>query len=256
MRTAMMAMTKLMREAQSDAVRLNIADQARGKGDNKVAGRIYLGLAVSRLATPATVTAKQRLAELDQEARDRLADIQRRLAEWRSQSPGEMLESPSLAQLAQYIAEFDDLADQYGRIPKIGRDITSALAKERNQPQARAALSEPDAKRLWEEGQSLEAEGHVCCAYLLYEEAARKSPAPSARTAAQRLAELRADPRNMIAAESCRTLQWCHQQYRLAERVASENPTRAKELFAQILERAPPDSTIHVEAKKRLDQLH
>ena len=167
-----------------------------------------------------------------------------------------MPEAESLAQLAVCIAQFDDLADQYGRVPVIGRDIKSAAAKQRNQPQARAALFEPDAKRLWEEGQSLEAEGHVCCAYLLYEEATRKLPAPSARAASQRLEQLKADPQQVAAAEACRNLQWCHQQYRLAERVAQVAPDRAKDLFLQIVERSPADSTIHAEAQAQLDRLN
>jgi hypothetical protein len=254
-RAALEQQMRLMKEAQSDAVRLNIADAARAKGDNETACRIYLNLAGSRLANPATVTAKDRLTELDKEARQKWADVESRLGQWRSLSPSEELETESLVQLAQCIADFDDLADQYGRVPTVGRDLKKAVAKQRNLPQARAAIFEPDAKSLWEQGQKLEAEGHVCCAYLLYEEAARKLPAPSARAAHRRLEQLKADPENVTAAESCRNMQWCHQQYRLAERLVKDAPERAKELFAQIVQRAPADSTIYAEAQHQLDQL-
>ena len=80
-------------------------------------------------------------------------------------------------------------------------------------------------------------------------------PAPSASSARQRLEQLKRDPQNIVAAEACRNMQWCHQQYRLAERVAQVAPERARELFVQIVERAPADSTIYAEARKQLDQL-
>ena len=49
---------RLMREAQSDAMRLNIADAARAKGDNQIACRIYLRLVGDGTANPATVAAR------------------------------------------------------------------------------------------------------------------------------------------------------------------------------------------------------
>ena len=67
----------------------------------------------------------------------------------------------------------------------------------------------------------LEGKGQVCCAFQLYEEAVRLSPAPSALAAERRLAQLKADPAQVQAAEACRVMQWCHQQYRMAERVAA-----------------------------------
>ena len=74
-----MQQMRLLRDAQSDAARLNIADAARAKGDYQVACRIYLSLAGSRPANPATVTANERLIELGQEARKKLADVEERL---------------------------------------------------------------------------------------------------------------------------------------------------------------------------------
>jgi hypothetical protein len=90
---------------------------------------------------------------------------------------------------------------------------------------------------------------------LLYEEAARKLPAPSAHAAERRLTELKADPQQVAAAEACRSLQWCHQQYRTAERVARVSPRRAKELFEQIVQRAPADSPVHAAARAEIERL-
>jgi len=108
---------------------------------------------------------------------------------------------------------------------------------------------------LWDDAQALEEKGQVCCAFLLYEVAVRKLPAPSARAAEQRLAQLRTDPQQVAAAEACRSLQWCHQQYRTAERVARVSPQRARELFEQIVERAPADSPVHAAARAEVARL-
>jgi hypothetical protein len=251
----MLQQMRLMREAQTDAMRLNVADAARAKGDNQAACRIYLRLAGERTANAATVAARQRLSELDKEARQKLAEVEQRLGKWDNMSPSDESETESLARLAQCVAEFDELADQYGRVPQVGREIKTARAKQMNRPQVRAAIGEPDARQLWDDAQILESEGHVCCAFLLYEEALPMLPAPSARSAHQRLEQLKGDPQNIAAAEACRTMQWCHQQYRLAERVARVAPERARELFVRIVERSPADSTIHAEAQHQLDRL-
>ena len=98
-RAAMLQQMRLMREAQSDAMRLNVADAARAKGDNQAACRIYLRLAGDRTANPATVAARQRLSELDKEARQKLAEVEQRLGKWDNMSPSDESETESLAQL-------------------------------------------------------------------------------------------------------------------------------------------------------------
>jgi hypothetical protein len=251
-RAALLQQMKLMREAQSDAARLNVADQARANGDVQTACRIYVRLSANRAANPATYAARERLGQLGVEAQQKLAELESRLGQWSNLSASDELDASDLEALAGCITNFRQLADQYGYVPQIGREIKHALTKRRNQPTAKAALFEPEARRLWDEGQALESAGEVCCAFLLYEEALRKLPAPSARAAEQRLAQLRSDPQHVAAAESCRNLQWCHQQYRLAERVARVQPERARELFTQIVERSPADTAIHADARDQL----
>ena len=220
------------------------------KGDNEAACRIYLRLAGSRTASPSTAEAQKRLGELEQEAQQKLADLRQQLATWDNVSPSEEVDAESSTQLAACIAKFDELADQYGRVPQVGREIKTTLARHKSRPQVRAALSEPDARRLWDDGQALEEKGQICCAFLLYEAAVRQLPAPSAQAAERRLTQLKADPQQVAAAEACRSLQWCHQQYRTAERVARVSPRRAQELFEQIVQRAPADSPVYAAARR------
>lgn len=251
-RAAMLQQMKLMREAQSDAARLNVADQARANGDIQTACRIYVRLSANRAANPATYAARERLGQLGQEAQQRLTELEGRLEPATQMSASDAWDASTLAPLANSIHELRELASQYESVPQIGREIKNRLTKERNRPVVKAALFEPEARRLWDEGQTLESAGEVCCAFLLYEEALRKLPAPSARAAEQRLTQLRSDPQHVAAAESCRNLQWCHQQYRLAERVARVQPERARELFAEIVERSPADTALHADARDQL----
>ncbi len=251
----MVQQMRLMREAQSDSARLQIADKARDEGNYLAACRIYLRLAARRPTNPSAEAAEKRLKELGQLGRKELANVEQRLSHWRAKSPGDSLADESLAELAKCVTDLEELADQFGSVPGVGREIKTAATKHRNHPLTQAALNEPDAKQLWEEGQSLEQQGHICCAYLVFEEAAKKRPAPSAIAAQQRLEELKADPRNVEAAEACRNLQWCHQQYQVAERLAQAAPDRAKELFAKIIERSPVDSRIHAEARTQIARL-
>ena len=74
----MLQQMRLVREAQSDAVRLNIADAARAKGDNQAACRIYVSLVGNRTASPSSVAARERLTDLEKEARQKLADGRRK----------------------------------------------------------------------------------------------------------------------------------------------------------------------------------
>lgn len=246
---------RLMREAQSDAARLAIADQAREKGDLSLACRMYMKLASSRVQTPACAEAQKRLDSVREDSRKQLDELVKRLASFDTISPSEEMPAESAEQIKTCMSELDALADQVGRVVDIGRDVKSALAKHKAKPHVRSVLNEPDAKQLWDEGQALEGKGQVCCAFQLYEEAVRLSPAPSALAAERRLAQLKADPAQVEAAESCRVMQWCHQQYRMAERVALVTPDRARELYAKIVERSPVDSPVHAAAQTELARL-
>jgi hypothetical protein len=220
-----------------------------------VASRLYLKVAKNRYPNQFTLTARARLGELEEEGRSKLTDMETRFARLDNVSPGEQSIDESLAETTRLFAEFKGLEEQYGRVPKAGRAITSSLNKQRRRPRVKAALCEPEAARLWQQGQELEAEGQVCCAFLIYEKALRELPAPSARLAEERLNELCQDPNNIESAEACRNLQWCHQKYRLAKLMARQQPQKARGLFAQIVDRAPAESEVHQAAKTELTRL-
>ncbi len=247
-------MARIMKEAQSDAARLEIADKARQENDIETACRIYLSVAGSRLQTPAKQLAQQRLADLQQEARGKLDEVESRLAELGDHSPSDQNEGAA-DQLRQAIDQFEALARLYQRVPKIGREMRNALSKRMRDPAVRAVTLEPEAERLWQVGQQLEAEGQSCCAFQVYEEGARLLPAPSGLLAADRLAEMNGDATLVAAAEACRNLQWCHKTFDLAQQVARVKPERARELFEQVVARAPADSKVHVAARQQIADL-
>ena len=81
-------------------------------------------------------------------------------------------------------------------------------------------------------------------------------PAPSAQVAQRRLEQLKADPQQVASAEACRVLQWCHLKYRTAVRVAKVKPSKAREMFEQIVQRSPADSEVHLAAKDQIRRLN
>ena len=251
-----MRRARLLKDAQTDATKLKYADQARTEGDLQAACRIYVRLAGTRAANPATAVARQRLAELQQEARQKLADVQAGLAQLDAVSPSEQTASEWNQQLVAYVSDFDDLAKQYRWVPQVGRDIKSSLRKQKQRPRVQSVLREPDAKRLWDLGQELEGKGQVCCAFQAYKKAIRHLPAPSARIARKRLDQLKSDPANIAAAEDCRTLQWCHKKYKLAMLVVQANPRQARVLFEQIVDKSPADSPVHEAAQSQISRLN
>ena len=66
---------------------------------------------------------------------------------------------------------------------------------------------------------------------------------------------MKQDPRIVASAEACRELQQCHKIYNRAKKLISPRPTRAKELFAQIVARAPEDSQLYRAARAHLDEM-
>ncbi len=241
-----------MKEAFSNAKRLAVADQARTNGDIDTASRLYLRIASKRLPDTTTQLAKRRLQELGGEARQKLADVQQVLARWDTISPSEPMTDHSARELITAMTQIEQLSKDYGRVPAAGKEVKTALSKQRRKPVVQAVVREPDAERLWKEGQALEHDGHVCCAMLMYEKTRHLLPAKSAQLAQQRLSGLQQDPQNVEAAEKCRELQWCHQRYRVATMVAKADPVRAQELYAQIARRAPNDSDIYKEVMKEM----
>jgi hypothetical protein len=249
-----------MRKARTDKARLDAADLAYKDGEISVAGRIYMSLV--RRRSPISGVATQRLKSLANEAQKRLKEIEAQLAKERTSfSPGELL-SPTgpPAKWGEVVAtafqQYDRLADDYCWYRPAERQIETHVGKERRRAECAVVLKEPEAKALWETGQEHEADDHLCCAYWVYEKAARLMPAPSARVAQERLAELKKDPKIIASAEACRQLQQCHDLYNRAERVIKGNPPRAKELFEKILAQAPEDSEVYRAAQKHVRELN
>ena len=216
---------------------------------------LYLRVANDRTYNPSAAAAKQRLASLKKEARPKMATIQARLTVLGDLTIVEQIPEEREEKVIEFINDLEQLAADYGQVPEVGREIRVLLAKQHKRPTVQAVLHEGEAAPLWQEGQKLEKDGQICCAMVLYEDMLELLPAASARAAKQRLEALGKDPNNVAAAEICRKLQWCHEKYKTAERLAKLEPRKARDLFQKILERSPADSLIHRAAKDHLAQL-
>jgi len=258
---------KLWARAGTDAARLARADETRDKGSIALASRLYARLALSRPSTPSTLAAKDRLMQLAADARTKLREIDASLAEGEAVSPGALLaagiEPPSTdrptpereAQIAAAFRRYDRLVEDYREVPAVAGELKKHVAKQRRRPELAVVLNEPEAKALWEVGQQHEADDHACCAYWVYLQGAKLVPAPSARLAAERAAEMAKDPKLMASAAACREMQRCHELYNRAVRVVKMNPARAKELFTELVSRAPTDSEVYRAAECYIESL-
>ena len=83
--------------------------------------------------------------------------------------------------------------------------------------------------------------------------AAELVPAPSAQLAGKRFAEMKEDPDILALVKVCRELQWCHATYLRAEQLAEKGSGRARQLFEQIVQRAPNDSEVYRAALSRIE---
>lgn len=261
---------KFLQKADTDAKRLAAADSILARGDVRVAGLIYARLASTRSPSPSTEAAKQRLNQLQEQAQAKLKNLNRSLTsggayaigrdnashgtfdqpvDWHAEASSD-IDRHVLATFREY----EEFVDKYGGLPGVGPKIEAHVAKLRHQPVYAAVLNEPMAKKLWNLGQKHEHDDQLCCAYWVYKEAAELKPAPSASLAANRFAELTQDPRVVESAETCRALKWCHGAYLRAEQLLSARPARAKEVFAEIVARAPEDSEVYRAAKKQIEE--
>jgi len=175
-------------------------------------------------------------------------------AEGASDQPGEQGEASDGAdgRIVAIFHQYDRLIMKYGDLPVVGPEIKAHVAKLRHQPEYAVILNEPAATVLWKLGRQYERDNHLCCAYWTYKEAAELLPAPSAVLASDRFAELTKSPQVVASAETCRELKWCHKAYLRAERLLKVRPESAKEIFAQIVNRAPEDSEVYRAARRQL----
>jgi hypothetical protein len=246
--------------------RLKAADEARDRGDLRTAVRLYMRLARSRPPDASTRTAQRRLTKLADEASKKLEEIDHALLKSADQpSPSDLFAKRGDPQVDRRVAAwtdtvraaselYDQLVDDYEGVPNVGSKLKAHVAHQRALPSVAVVLNEPEAKTLLETGKQHEADGHQCCAYWVYRQAARLAPAPSAREAQQRFDELEQVPNMKAMAEACREMQHCHQLYARAERVLSERPDRARELFVEVVRRAPAESDVSKAAQRHLDE--
>ena len=250
----MLRQRRIQKNAQTNAARLKAADEARSDGDIQLACRIYLRVATDRSFDASVRAARSRLAELKTEASAEHTALLGRLASWLETAPEHLAEDGGRG-LAECMMDFSEMAERYGDVPEVGRKIKSTLSTHMKKPTVRAVVYEPQANHLWKTGRELEVQGNVCCALLVYRDAATQAPAPSALLAQERIKQLELDPQNIKDAEDCSALKWCHQKYRIAELLAKSEPQRARDLFHQIAQRAPTDSKIHQEARRQVAKL-
>lgn len=242
---------RLTEIAEKQEDRLAMADKLRDSGDVGAAAAIYLRLAGLRTKTKTVLAARERFIEMREQGTKKLAEIDAVLTQ-RNQSSGNSQDDAYNKVIHDAFAQYRKLELQYAKVPGIGSKIRSHVNKQRRTPEFAAVLNEPEAKELFQLGRELEAKGQICCAFHLYEEAKQVRHAPSAQFAAERYAALRRDPEVVASAKTCADLQWCHTEFDRATRMVSINPRKAQSMFKEIVARAPADSKVHLEARRKL----
>jgi hypothetical protein len=254
----------LLKKTQDADSRMKMAQDAYDRGDIKVAARIYMRLSVSRPPNEVNDRAKGRLKTLADDAYARQAKIDDTLSTPNMKfSLYELYEDHGDGKIDEKIADwektvrqalkdYNELVEDYEVLPGVSKKLKSNIKIQRRRSEIAVVLNEPEAKTLYEAGQQHETDGHACCAYWAYRQAAQLAPATSARKAQTLVDAMEKNPETMAAARTCRELQHCHQLYANAERLMPDKPDRARELFAEILDRSPSDSEIHRAAKEQL----
>ncbi len=254
----------LLKKTQDATGRMKLAQEAYDRGDIKVAARIYMKLSVSRPPNEVNETAKERLKSLADDAYAKQTKIDAALSArdmkfslhelYEDRGDGEADEKIADWEktVRQAFRDYNELVEDYEVLPAVSTKLKSNIKSQRRRAEIAVVLNEPEAKTLYEAGRQHEAEGHACCAYWAYRQAAQLAPAPSGRKAQARVETLQKDPEAMAAAKTCRELQHCHQLYVSAERLMKDKPDRARELFAEIVQRAPSDSEVHRAAKQHV----
>jgi hypothetical protein len=250
---------RLMREIANAAQRLQAGDRAYQEGDVRLAGRIYVGLAGSRRPDPITLQARERLTRLAHMAREELDQVDAKLVPT-PRMPDGSAHAPSpdplpADRVQEAFQDYDEILAKYANVPLAKREITAHVARQRRQPQYAAVLNEQRASQLLELAQHHEQCEELCCAYWVYQDAARLVPAPSALEARARFDCLAADPELIRSAQVCRELRWCHSAFERAEMLVKVKPETARDLYGEILRRAPEDSEIHRAARAKYKAL-
>lgn len=232
---------RILRNARTAAARYESAEDARQAGNIRLASMLYLRITSLRPATKHTQPAKEALNELAGLGRPKLVEAELLL------DKGDVVKALDV---------YSQTAHEFEFVPTIGDEAKNRIQRLQHQREYAAVIKEEEAGRMWEVGRELEADGELCCAYLIYERSAELRPAVSARRSAERMKKLLSDdPQLKTSIERCRNVRESHELYRKAELLAKTAPDRAREMLEQILDKAPPDSEVHVAARRRITSL-
>lgn len=235
------AAAEALRRAKNNQQRMVYADRARKEGKPRTAAMLYLRVA---LQVPKDKHNGQAKAALKAMAKDGEAELKK---------ADDLL---AKNRIEEAFEKFDYLEWAYEEVPVINSKIKSHVTKLRHDERYESVLNEKPAALLVAEAQKQERDDARCCAYWLYEEAAKYAPAPSAIKAAERFASMRKDPRIVAEAEECRVLQECEKKFHSAELLEKTLPNQAATLFKEILTKAPQGSEVRKDAQAELAKLH
>lgn len=233
------AAAEAARRVKNNAQRMVFADKARKEGKPRLAATLYLRVALAK-EKQYKAAAKKALTSMADDGR------------------AEMKKADDLLKQGQVIEAFqklDYLSWAYENVPKFNEEIASHVARLHRDPQYKAELNESDAGQLLAEAKKHEEKQELCCAFLVYEEAAKLVPAKSAMAAEERLAQLKADPKAVAEAEECRAIQECCRIFHTAELLEKSAPERAAELFRKIVSQTPDDSEVYKCAREELAKI-
>ena len=233
------AAAEAARRAKNNAQRMSYAAKARKDGNPRLAAMLYLRVALAKEKTN-KAAAKNALKSMADEGRAEMKKADDLLAK------GQVLEA---------FQKLDHLKWSYENVPKFNEEISAHVGKLHSQPQYKAVLNEADAASILAEAKNHEAKDELCCAFLIYEEAATLAPAKSALEAEARLKELKVDPQVVADAEECRVIRECARIYHTAEMLEKNAPDRAAELFRKIVEQSPHDSEVYKCAREELAKI-
>jgi hypothetical protein len=219
-------------------------------------------LAVRKPTTEITLAAQNRIKAIQAEAQAALFSVKTELLgdDWQTRpksvrtvpDPKERFGDNWQETTIEIFGRLKSLEEKYGLVPVAGDEISTAYDQLVNDPIYAAILREPKAAELVATAKELEANGHHCCAYLIYRDAAELSPAASSRDAAFKVRELSRIPGLEKSARECREIQQCHAIYAKAADAYKTNPNRSKLLIEEIVRRAPHDSKVYAESKRIL----
>ena len=200
-------MIRLLSQAKSDPKRLDAADQLLQDGDLNTACLIYVRLALSKPEREASEIAQRRLEKIQTEARKQRVLIDLELDEAVVENRGDV------GKVVEAFSKYHQIVSKYDRVPVAGDEIRRHVSRRLRDPKFVAILNEAESQRLWGLGQQYEREQQLCCAYQVYEDAAKLVPAQTAQRAKEKIAELGRSADVVTAVAECRMLQRCQEAF-------------------------------------------